>query len=289
MLFFQVTLVLLAFAANSLLCRWALAEYQFDAALFSATRLFSGAMMLTVLMAWLRPATDDRMPWASVIQSRRFWLLGAFLATYVVGFSWAYLQLDTGTGAFILFATVQLAMQLAAYWQGVRLSVRQYIGILVSALGLAALLLPGSEAPHWLAAFMMVIAALGWTGFVVLAKASDNALRDVHQAFIAASLLVMPLTPVLFGDWQPWSPAPWWLALLSGALASGVGYFLWYRLLPQLGLNRAAQCQLLVPVIAMLMGVILLGETLSLTALLAMLVICTGVALATLSRPRTIG
>jgi len=178
-------------------------------------------------------------------------------------------------------------MQLAAYWQGVRLSVRQYIGILISALGLAALLLPGSEAPHWLAALMMVIAALGWTGFVVLAKASGNALRDVHQAFIAASLLVVPLTPVLLGDWQPWSPAPWWLAILSGAFASGVGYFLWYRLLPELGLNRAAQCQLLVPVIAMLMGVMLLGETLSFTTVLAMLVICIGVALATLSRPRT--
>lgn len=288
---FQVSLVLLAFAANSLLCRWALDVHQFDPAVFSLVRLLSGALTLTVLMLLARQrSTAASVPAIQSIkyrlQQKRFWLLGAGLGTYVLGFSWAYTQLDTGVGAFILFATVQLAMQVASFIQGGRLTRLQWSGVVISLLGLAGLLLPGSSAPAPLAAALMFIAALGWTAFVLMAKASGKALEDVQQAFVAASLLVIPLFPWLLDEWLHWSPMPWLLALLSGSVASGLGYFLWYRILPALGVHRAAQLQLLVPVIAVMMGVVILAETLAVQALFAMVVIIAGVMLSTFVKKR---
>ena len=282
---FQVSLVLLAFAANSLLCRWALDVHQFDPAVFSLVRLLSGAVTLTLLPVLTRKqqtsSISSRLNLRSQLQQPRFWYLGLGLGTYVLGFSWAYTQLDTGVGAFILFATVQLAMQIAGFIQGGRLTWLQWAGVVISLLGLAGLLLPGGSAPEPLAAVLMFIAALGWTTFVLMAKASGNALEDVQQAFVAASLLLIPLFPLLLEEWLHWSPMPWLLALLSGSVASGLGYFLWYRILPQLGVHRAAQYQLLVPVIAVVMGMVVLQEAVAVESFVAMAVIIAGVVLST--------
>lgn len=278
MLYLQLFVVLLAFAANSLLCRWALDVYQFDAALFSLIRLASGALMLTLLLTITNAGQRFGIPW----RSGRFWKLGAGLVVYALGFSWAYLKLDTGVGAFILFATVQVSMQLVAFRQGERLTGLQWFGIIVSFVGLAWLLLPGAEAPELFSSLLMFIAALGWSWFVVLGKQSGQPLRDVQLAFVSATMFMLLLFPLTLDEWLHWSPQPWGLAMVSGVLASGLGYFLWYRILPLLGLGKAAQYQLLVPVIALLMGMTILGEAIGFHTALAMSVIICGVAISTL-------
>lgn len=270
--------VLLAFAANSLLCRWALSAYQFDPWLFSWVRLVSGALMLIALLAWQQPGR-----WYPRLGQARFWLLGVALGLYALAFSLAYTRLDTGVGAFILFATVQLSLQAFAWWRGTRLRSWQWLGVLMSTAGLALLLLPGARAPQPLAAGFMLLAALGWSGFVLLASRAASALTDVTHAFIAAAILATPLTVVFATDSFHWGWQPWLLALTSGTLASGLGYFLWYRILPQLGLSRAAQVQLLVPTLALLSGMLILQEQLAPLAWLAILVIWLGVILSTLS------
>ena len=279
MLYVQLSIVLLAFAANSLLCRWALDVHQFDPMLFSLIRLSSGAFILSILLYRFVPANSEvnLVPW----REGHFWKLGAALAIYAVGFSWAYLQLDTGVGAFILFATIQIVIQFAAFVLGVRLSLVQRAGVIISLAGLCWLLLPNSAAPDLFSAGLMLVAASGWSWFVMLGKQSQRPLQDVQQAFVAASVITLLLSPLLLQDWSHWHWIPWVLALVSGVVASGLGYFLWYRILPRLGLSKAAQFQLLVPVIALLMGMIFLGETLSQHALGAMVLITTGVALST--------
>ena len=280
MLYGQLVLVLLAFAANSLLCRWALDVHQFDPALFSLVRLVSGAIVLSFLLYRFSPQPVRLFPW----RQRRFWLLGLGLGVYALGFAWAYMQLDTGVGAFILFATVQIMMQLAAFIQGDRLSALQWLGVMISFAGLGWLLLPGAEAPDFLSAVLMFIAGLGWSAFVILGKQSQRPLLDVQQAFVAAAILTLVLFPWLLQEWLHWHWLPWVLALASGIVASGLGYFLWYRILPQLGLTRAAQYQLLVPVLALLMGMFFLQESLSQQSMMAMAVIIFGVTTVTLVR-----
>ena len=283
MLYLQLALVLLSFAANSLLTRWALDIHQFDPALFTFIRLFSGALMLSVLLKVFLQSDQQRFSVRNATSDVRFWILGSGLLIYALGFSWAYLRLDTGVGAFILFASVQISMLVMAFYQGNRLNYWQWIGIVVSLAGLAWLLLPQANAPDPISAIFMFVAALGWAGFVAMGKASRNPLADVHQAFVAAAIMMVVLLPFFFDEWLHWNWLPWLLAVLSGALASGLGYFLWYRILPELGLSKAAQFQLLVPVLAMLMGLFILGESLSVSALAAMVVIIIGVTLSVVS------
>lgn len=272
-------LVLLAFAANSLLCRWALSVYELDPLLFSALRLGSGALTLTLLLTFSgRPA----LQWRDAFT-------GAALLTYALAFAYAYLALDTGVGAFILFATVQLSLLVVSHRQGKRLQGLTLFGVLMSFTGLVMLLLPGNELPDPGPSLLMLLSGLGWAAFVVLGKGSSQPLRDVQGAFVSASLLLLPLLVV----WLFWfadpvtnglkNALPWQgglLALISGVLASGLGYWGWYRLLPSLGLQRAAQLQLLVPVLATLMGSLILAELPDLLSILAMLLIISGVFMA---------
>jgi drug/metabolite transporter (DMT)-like permease len=267
-------LVLLAFAANSLLCRWALGVWSFDPVAFTLVRIWSGALMLSLLMAW---RTGSAMPVVS-IRTPRFWALGLCLLVYAGCFSTAYVELDAGVGAFILFACVQLVLQAAAIKRSGHPGYLKIIGVLVSLFGLGLLLLPGAHAPESGAVLWMVLAAVGWASFVILGQGSVSPLQDVHSAFVAAGILVIPALalvslPVTM-SWQPWA-----LAVVSGAIASGVGYFGWYQILPRLGLHKAAQLQLLVPVITVLMGWLVLSEPQGILQFVAMIIIITGVYL----------
>ncbi|WP_221799572.1 DMT family transporter [Oceanobacter mangrovi] len=271
------TLVLIAFAANSLLCRWALREYQFDPALFTLVRLWSGALMLSLLLQLSRRRLIATPRAASAFwQQRRNWLLALTLFVYAAGFSAAYVQLDTGLGAFILFTTVQLSLQGVSLIRGVIYTPMQIVGILLAMAGLAGLLLPGSGSAELLPVLLMILAGLGWSGFVLLGQGSSAPLKDVQTAFVLAAVLVLSLIPLV--QWQqPMHWQAWGLALLSGGVASGIGYFGWYQVLPRLGLQLAAQLQLLVPALAVVMGAIVLQETLSLAMIGAMAMIVVGV------------
>lgn len=277
---FVLTLcVLLAFAANSLLCRWALVVYDLDPLIFSLLRLGSGALTLTLLLLL------NRRPQLQ----RRDLVTGSALLLYALAFAYAYLALDTGVGAFILFATVQLSLLLVAHRRGQRLQGMALAGVVISFIGLVMLLLPGNELPDLIPSALMLLSGLGWAVFVVLGQGSAQPLRDVQGAFVSATLLLLPL----FGWWwvqdasvdvDGFVSALTWqgilLALASGVLASGLGYWGWYRLLPALGLQRAAQLQLLVPVLATLLGSLILAEIPDMLSLLAMALIITGVLIA---------
>lgn len=274
--FALTVLALCAFAANSLLCRWALAEPSIDAASFTTIRLLTGALALWLLLAWLGGERPPPRP-------GRHWLPAAMLFAYAIAFSLAYLSLSAGTGALILFGGVQLTMLLAGWRSGERPMPRQWVGLLLAFAGLAWLVAPGVAAPSPSGAALMAIAGIAWGVYSLLGRGAENPALTTARNFVravpfalAASLLALPHVSI--------SPQGLLLATLSGALASGLGYIVWYAALPSLSATRAASVQLAVPVLAAVAGVILLDEPLTPRLLAAGSVILGGIALAVLGR-----
>lgn len=259
---------LLAFAANSILCRLALAEQQIEALNFTLLRLLSGALVLAILV---RPGRNELKDLSVSLGAA----LGLFV--YALAFSLAYVDLDAGVGALILFATIQLAMNAIALLQGQIFNRQTQFGIGLAFIGLIVLLLPGQGAPDLKPAGLMMLAALGWTLFLYAGRNNKTPLRDVALAFRWSLLFCIPL--LLLIDWSAMTDSGILLAISSGAITSGLGYALWYRVLPELGMKNAAQVQLLVPVIAVIMGVILLAELITLLMLFASALILFGIGL----------
>ncbi len=265
-------LAMLAFAGNSLLCRVALAETAIDAASFTSIRLASGALALWLIVR-LRGAATGGGNWLSALA----------LFAYAAGFSYAYLSLSAATGALLLFGAVQATMIGYGLWAGERLKPGQSVGMLLAGGGLLGLLLPGLSAPPLGGAVLMLAAGVAWGVYSLrgrgggdpTAVTAGNFLRALPFA-AALSLLALPAARL--------DPAGVGYALASGALASGVGYAIWYTALPGLRATSAASVQLSVPVIAALGGVALLGEALSLRLVLASVAILGGVALVILGR-----
>ncbi len=268
-LFIYTSLALLAFAANSLLCRMALSGQEIEPIPFTMIRLFSGAVLLAFLV---RPNVKEVGRW------RHNFLPAMSLALYAFAFSWAYIAMDTGMGALILFATIQIVLNLIAQIMGEKTNVQIIAGITIAFSGLVTLLLPGQSAADIDSALIMMLAGLGWAGFVYSGRGSTEPLRDVAIAFRWSLVVCIPF---IFGvDWRLASVEGILLAVLSGTLASGLGYALWYKVLPELGLQNAAQVQLSVPVLAMMMGVGVLGETISVIMMFASLCILVGIVIA---------
>lgn len=270
-------LAMVAFAANSLLCRAALGDGAIDAASFTALRVGSGALFLMLLLRWpRRHRPSGSLPMA----------LGLFV--YMLGFSFAYRALDAATGALLLFGAVQLTMLGWALARGERFGPRRGAGFLIAFGGLVYLLLPGVSAPDPLGAGLMVTAGIGWGAYSLLGRGSRNPLADTAGNFFLAlplALLLLPITPIATGEALHASVSGVALAVASGALASGLGYALWYAALARLDAGRAATVQLSVPVLAAAGGVLLLGEPLSPRLLVAGAVTLGGIWLA-LARPR---
>mgnify|MGYP001489415390 CR=1 FL=1 len=269
-LFLLTALVLTAFAANSLLNRAALAEGLIDALPFALIRVVAGAVMLALLVRE-RPRAG-----------RAQWGAAAALSLYLVGFSLAYVALDAGIGALILFGLVQVTMLVGAVVSGERPAMRRWAGAALALTGLGALLLPKVAAvPDAGAAGLMALAALGWGLYSLAGRGTERPLAATASNFALAVPMVAALAlPGLFS--AELTGAGVALAVISGAVTSGLGYALWYAVLPALGAARAAVAQLSVPVIALAGGVLLLGERLTPASTVASLVVLTGVALATL-------
>jgi drug/metabolite transporter (DMT)-like permease len=278
-LFVFTTLALFAFAANSLLCRMALVDNAIEPLPFTLIRIISGALLLALLV---RPNGREIKRMVDIPGNKTSWLSAISLSLYAFAFSWAYVSMDTGMGALILFATIQIILNIIAQLLGAKTNALTLLGIVIAFMGLVILLLPGQSAPDLSRAAIMMVAGLAWAGFVFAGRNSQQPLYDVAIAFRWSLLWCLPL--VFFVDWQGSSIKGIVLAVLSGTLASGLGYALWYKVLPQLGLQNAAQAQLVVPVLALVMGVLFLSEQLSLTLLLACLLILTGITLAIRSK-----
>lgn len=272
-LFLLTTLTMLAFAANSLLNRAALLGGGIDPASFVVLRVASGVVMLFVLLALrggiARPAPDL---WA---------VLG--LTLYMVGFSYAYLSMDAGVGALILFAGVQVTMFMGAVRSGERPPLSRWGGAGAALGGLTLLLWPSEGVDMPVIGFaLMSIAAFGWGVYSLIGRG----VRDPLAATAWNFLYSFPLVAVVWivaalrdVDAVTLQPNAIWLAICSGAITSGLGYALWYKALPQLGATRAALAQLSVPVIALGLGALWLGEELPWRVLVAAVIVLGGIAL----------
>lgn len=263
-----VSLALLAFAANSLLCRWALAHYTMDPLLFSEIRLLSGCLMLALLCFIQHRGQNARSHWGG----------GIALVVYAVFFSLAYTALSTGSGALILFASVQITLIIRIRLQGEHLHWQQIMGMGLALAGLIYLCLPSLSAPPVWAALLMGIAGVAWAAYTAIGQGLQQApLLSNYRHFLLASLLCLPGLYWADGSRMPLPGIA--LALASGALASGLGYALWYAVLPGLTRLAAAVLQLCVPLIAALLGILILGEQASFSLLIASSLILGGILL----------
>ena len=270
-------LALIAFAGNSLLCRAALAHTQIDAASFTTIRLLSGAVVL-----WLLVVLRNRNRRGSVkVTGLGNWLSALALFVYAVGFSFAYIQLNTGMGALILFGAVQTSMIAFGLWRGERFTTAQWLGLLLACSGLIGLLLPGLSAPPLTGAMLMIAAGMAWGVYSLRGKGAGDPLQVTAGNFSRTVPMALLLSLMLLSR-ASLDSAGVYYALLSGALTSGVGYAIWYSALPLLKATTAATVQLSVPLLAALGGVVLLQEPVTLRLLLAALAILGGIALVVL-------
>jgi len=277
-----VSLSMLAFAGNSLLCRLALKQTGIDPISFTAIRLISGAAVLYLLSRARRHAS-------AAAGSQASWTSALALFAYALAFSLAYVGLTAATGALLLFAAVQASMVGYGQLRGERLAGRQWLGLAVAMAGVVFLLLPGLQSPPWSQALLMLLAGLAWGVYSLrgrgavdpLGVTAGNFVRAVPMALAAAAAML-----ALHGGGLSVDRSGLAYALASGAIASGLGYTLWYSVLPQLKASAAATLQLSVPAIATLGGVLLLGEALNARLLLASLAILGGIVLV-IVRPRS--
>ncbi|MFC2970098.1 DMT family transporter [Acidimangrovimonas pyrenivorans] len=273
------TLTMIAFAANSVLNRLALADGAIGPSAFAALRLGSGAVALAALVA-LR---GRRLPLA---ESGR-WAAVAALAVYVLGFSYAYLSLDAGIGALILFGAVQITMFAGAVLAREPVPPRRWAGAALAFAGLAWLFWPGGhDAPAPLGAALMAAAGVGWGLYSLRGRGASDSLAATAANFALAVPLGLAAL-LLVPDGAPLTAPGIGLALTSGVVTSGLGYALWYRVLPELPATIAAVAQLTVPLIAMAGGALFLGETLTLRFTGAALLVLGGIGLSLLRLNRS--
>ncbi|MDA7088002.1 DMT family transporter [Pseudomonas sp. SA3-5] len=268
-------LAMLAFAGNSLLCRLALKDTEIDAASFTSLRIASGALTLWLLLC-LRPGNG------ALAGS---WLGAAALFAYAAAFSFAYISLDAGVGALLLFGAVQISMLLWGFYQGERFSRLTGAGLLLAFAGLLALLLPGASAPALGGALLMLLAGAAWGAYSLLGRGVGDPLAATAGNFLRATPLAL-LTSALLLSRANWDGPGLIYALLSGALTSGIGYAVWYTALRGLKAFQAATVQLSVPIIAALAGSLLLDEALSLRLLLSSLAVLGGIAVVLSAKQR---
>lgn len=275
--FLLTAIAMLAFAANSLLCRLALAAGLIDAGSFTFIRLLSGAATLIVIMLL-------RGNWRSQIPTTRFSLFaGVALFGYAALFSFAYVKLAAGTGALLLFGAVQLTLLALYWWQGQRFKLLELVGIAVSLLGFAWLMLPSATRPDVWSALLMVLSGICWAGFTALGKQAPTPSSGITWGFITASIFGLLLSPLLLESIHVTLQGVM-LAVASGAIASGCGYVLWYQVMQKLTLLQAAVSQLSVPAIALVLGSALLSEPLTTHSIITSAIILGGIALVFLSR-----
>jgi len=265
-------IAMLAFAANSLLARAAMAGGGIDVLSFTSIRIVSGAVALALLLAAQRRTDIVRAKPGS-------WASAASLLVYALAFSLAYRRLGAATGAVILFASVQGTMVLWGILRADRPTRTELAGLAIAFAAFVWLLLPGLEAPDLLGSLLMIAAGIGWGVYSLRGRGAGNPLDATAGNFVRAALLCLPFaaTPMMGGHADTHGLA---LAIFSGAVTSGLGYVIWYRALPGLTTTQSATVQLTVPMLAAFGGIVLLGETMTLRLAVASVFILGGVGLA---------
>jgi drug/metabolite transporter (DMT)-like permease len=260
---------MLAFAGNSLLCRWALRDTGIDPASFAVIRLVSGAAALALLV---KPSSDEGQDGS--------WRSALALFAYVAAFSFAYVQLSAAVGALVLFGVVQLTMVLCGLAAGDRTTLSHMAGLSAALAGLYVLVFAQGAADYgsvW-APTLMAAAGVAWGIYSIRGRAATHAKAVTRGNFIRAAALSAILLPLAANHWQ-WDPRGFALAIVSGALTSGAGYVVWYSVTPHLRAIQASTVQLSVPLITAVAGILFLQESLMPSQQLGGFLILGGIAL----------
>jgi drug/metabolite transporter (DMT)-like permease len=268
---------LLAFAANSVLCRLALGENAIDATSFTVIRLLSGIVILIIVMQ-LTSKSNEKKP-----KTKGSWLAASMLFIYAIAFSFGYVSLDTGTGALILFGAVQITMIMVSVISGNKLHFTEWTGLVIAFTGFVYLIIPSLVTPSFVGFILMAISGIAWGLYTLLGRTSKNPLSDTAYNFLRTSPFILIL--VVFGlDNVHITSMGILLAILSGAIASGIGYFVWYIALRGLSVTQAAVVQLFVPVIAGVGGVIFTNELITLRLIESSALVLGGILMVILGR-----
>jgi drug/metabolite transporter (DMT)-like permease len=262
------SLAMLAFAGNSILCRLALKTTTIDAASFTSIRLASAGAMLWAILPFRGQGRHILGSWPSAVA----------LFAYAAGFSFAYINLKAGTGALLLFGSVQTSMISFGLWRGERFNALQIVGFISAIIGLIVLVFPGLSAPPIASSALMIFAGMAWGIYSLRGRGAGDPIMMTAGNFIRT----LPLAAILSlaaWDQMQLDQTGVVLAIASGAITSGIGYAIWYSALPSLKATEAATVQLSVPVIAAIGGILLIGEPLSLRIVLASMAILAGVTL----------
>lgn len=291
---FLTLFALLAFAGNSVLCRLALAGESIDAGSFTFIRLASGLFVLVILLKILPVQHSSSNNVSPPVENLRkgSWLSAFLLFLYAITFSYAYISLDTGIGALILFGTVQLTMVIYSIVKGVRLNVIEWLGLLIAFIGFLYLVMPTLTTPSLHGFLLMLVSGVAWAFYTLRGKGSSSPLIDTTYNFLRTApwLCVLLIGMVLASSMGLldvyFTPRGMVLAIISGGVASGLGYAVWYMALAGLSSSRAAVVQLLVPIIASLGGVIFTGELLSVRLMISSLLVLGGILMVVLGHQR---
>lgn len=261
-------LALLAFAGNSVLCRLALNDDVIDAASFTSIRLFSGIIFLLFLVV-IRTKKRINIKNGS-------WISAFFLFLYAIAFSYAYITLDTGTGALILFGSVQATMIGYGLLKGKRLLLIEWVGLFVALVGLFVLLIPGASAPSLSGFALMSISGIAWGFYTLAGSGSKTPLIDTANNFLRTLPFIALVTILTFENIQI-SNQGIILAIVSGAVTSGLGYAIWYSALARLTVTQAATIQLTVPIIAAFGGVLFSNEVITIKLITSSILVLGGI------------
>lgn len=268
---------MIAFAGNSIICRLALRDGAIDPASFTSIRLIAGSIALLIIFG------ISRRDWS--LRSHGSWMSAVILFLYAICFSYAYISLSAGAGALILFGFVQATMIAMGVWSGDRPSATEWLGWSLAFGGLVWLLLPGVEAPPAVGASLMALAGIAWGIYSIRGRAESDALASTASNFTLSLVMVLVLLAATFSD-ADLSARGAALAVLSGALTSGLGYVIWYAALDYLSSMRAALVQLSVPAIATAGGILLLAEPLSFRLIVSSALVLGGISLALVRKTR---
>ncbi len=273
---FKIALAMMAFAANSVLCRLALAGQHIDPMTFSLIRVASGAVVLLGLFLY-----------SSSSQTKVQWSLknAFFLAVYILAFSYAYLQIDAGIGALLLFGVVQLTMVLYGYWQGEQIGMYRGIGLCIALAGISVLLLPGTHAPDWGYALIMAISGLAWAGYSIAGRNMMQPIGSMLANFMLAVPMVL-LANILLAQERYIDLQGWILAVLSGGVTSSGAYVLWYAILKHIDRVTASTVQLSVPCLAIIGGSLFVNEAVTGRVILSSVMVLFGILLVIYVRPQ---
>jgi len=271
-LFVSIFIALLFLATNSILCKMAISTQNIDAFSFTFLRIFSGTVLLLCIYFYKNKNLK--------LSFKKNWISSFMLFLYAICFSYSYINMFAGIGTLILFAVVQISMILIALFYKEKLTINKILGVIVAFGGLAFLLYPKEDfLISFFHTFLMVISGIAWAVYSVIGKSSTNALLNTTDNFFKATIFAIIFMLFFINEFK-FDLYTSFLAILSGSITSGLGYLIWYELLPKIQITTASVLQLIVPILAIFLSVIILDEKFSLELAISTFIILFGIFLA---------